>query len=63
MSGYQRPDDTTAGWPDAHIRIICKPFSRAALLARVTEVLAAPSHADISAHADLGARAIPVRRR
>jgi CheY-like chemotaxis protein len=63
MSGYERPDDTTAGWPDAHMQVIGKPFSRAALLARVTEVLAARTSADMSAHADMSADAIPVRRR
>jgi DNA-binding response OmpR family regulator len=63
MSGYERPDETTAGWPDAHTQIICKPFSRAALLARVTEVMAAQTHADMSASEEMSAAAIPVRRR
>lgn len=41
MSGYERPDDVAHGWPGPEVQIIAKPFSRAALLARVTRVLAA----------------------
>jgi PAS domain S-box-containing protein len=41
MSGYERPDGATDGWPGAGAHIIGKPFSRAALLARVTQALAA----------------------
>jgi PAS domain S-box-containing protein len=41
MSGYERPDDLGDGWPDATTQVIGKPFSRAALLARIAQVLAA----------------------
>ena len=45
MSGYDQQGPTGEGWPGQEIQIIGKPFSRAALLARVTQVLA---HADQS---------------
>jgi len=38
MSGYERPDDA-AGWPEPAISVIAKPFSRPALLMRITQVL------------------------
>jgi two-component system, cell cycle sensor histidine kinase and response regulator CckA len=41
MSGYERPADTGDGWPDATTQVIGKPFSRAALLARIAQVMAA----------------------
>ena len=41
MSGYERPGAVTDGWPEAETHIISKPFTRAALLARVSQVLAA----------------------
>jgi len=40
MSGYQPPDDDTADWPAAARQVLAKPFSRAALLGRVIDVLA-----------------------
>jgi PAS domain S-box-containing protein len=40
MSGYERPDDA-AGWPDATTQVITKPFSRAALLMRITQAMTA----------------------
>ncbi len=49
MSGYERPGDLTDSWPGAGIEVIGKPFSRAALLARVTQVLAAPIDVGASA--------------
>jgi two-component system, cell cycle sensor histidine kinase and response regulator CckA len=41
MSGYERPGAVTDSWPEAETHIISKPFTRAALLARVAQVLAA----------------------
>lgn len=45
MSGYERPGDGGSGdgadgWPESGTLVIAKPFTRAALLARVTQVLA-----------------------
>jgi hypothetical protein len=40
MSGYERPADMGDGWPDATTQVIGKPFSRAALLARIAQVIA-----------------------
>ncbi len=40
MSGYEPPADATTGWPNAQAQVISKPFTRGALLARVTQVLA-----------------------
>jgi PAS domain S-box-containing protein len=48
MSGYERPEDAGGSWPGAGTQIIGKPFSRAALLARVAQVLAAPLDAGAS---------------
>jgi len=39
MSGYERPGGED-GWPEPGTQVIAKPFSRAALLARVTHLLA-----------------------
>ena len=39
MSGYERPDHAAAGWPDADVPVIGKPFSRASLLATVSQLL------------------------
>ena len=39
MSGYERPGDGADDWPEPETAVIDKPFSRAALLARVTQVL------------------------
>jgi CheY-like chemotaxis protein len=41
MSGYGREGPLTESWPDIETQVIAKPFSRAALLARVSEALAA----------------------
>jgi two-component system cell cycle sensor histidine kinase/response regulator CckA len=51
MSGYQRPGggEPSAGmygWPKSGTPVIGKPFTRAALLARITQVLADDTHAD-----------------
>jgi PAS domain S-box-containing protein len=46
MSGYEQPDADVAGWPQSGTQVISKPFSRAALLARVTQVLAVGPVAD-----------------
>jgi hypothetical protein len=40
MSGYERQSIAGEGWPDPGTEIISKPFSRAALLTRVTAMLA-----------------------
>ena len=40
MSGYERRGIGGEGWPDPGTEIISKPFSRAALLTRVTQMLA-----------------------
>jgi PAS domain S-box-containing protein len=40
MSGYDQHASTGEGWPDQEAQIVGKPFSRAALLARVTQLLA-----------------------
>jgi PAS domain S-box-containing protein len=40
MSGYERQSIAGEGWPDPGTEIISKPFSRAALLTRVTQMLA-----------------------
>jgi CheY-like chemotaxis protein len=45
MSGYERPGAVTDSWPEAETQIISKPFTRAALLARVAQVLAAETGA------------------
>ncbi|MGD0607340.1 MAG: response regulator [Streptosporangiaceae bacterium] len=44
MSGYE-PAATAEGWPEPGAQIIGKPFSRAALLARVNHMLMAGVHA------------------
>ncbi len=56
MSGYQRPGGGgpgggeqsagTGAWPESGTPVIEKPFTRAALLARITQVLADDAHAD-----------------
>jgi two-component system, cell cycle sensor histidine kinase and response regulator CckA len=54
MSGYEQQDATAEGWPDPAAQIIAKPFSRAVLLARVTQML--------TADADAGASELPRQR-
>src|ERR1700676_3761359 len=39
MSGYERPGAGEDGWPEPGTQVIAKPFSRAALLARVAQLL------------------------
>ena len=56
MSGYEQQAASAESWPEPGTQVIAKPFSRAALLARVTQALAA----DI-ATADTGQRAQPAR--
>ena len=41
MSGYDRPDVAGAGGVDPFAQIISKPFSRPALLAKVSQILTA----------------------
>jgi two-component system cell cycle sensor histidine kinase/response regulator CckA len=53
MSGYEQ-GVTAAGWPDPGAQIIAKPFSRAELLARVTQLL--------TAEANPGAGEVPEQR-
>ena len=48
MSGYER-HGAAAGWPGPETQIIVKPFTRAALLARVTRALADSAGEDSSA--------------
>jgi CheY-like chemotaxis protein len=45
MSGYEQLGASGEGWPDPGAQVIGKPFTRAALLARVTQVLAATADA------------------
>ncbi len=40
MSGYEQPGAAEAGWPGPAAQVIGKPFSRAALLAAVTQMMA-----------------------
>jgi len=41
MSGYEQQGGTGEGWPEPGAQVISKPFSRAALLARVSQLLTA----------------------
>jgi two-component system, cell cycle sensor histidine kinase and response regulator CckA len=43
MSGYERPPDASETWPGEGVQVIGKPFSRAALLATVSELLSISS--------------------
>jgi PAS domain S-box-containing protein len=45
MSGYEQQGVTGEGWPDQGAHVIGKPFSRAALLAAVTQMLTADTEA------------------
>ena len=47
MSGYERQESTADEWPGPGAQVIGKPFSRAALLARVTQLLTANAGADV----------------
>jgi hypothetical protein len=46
MSGYERQGTAAEGWPDQETQVISKPFSRGALLARVTQALAVGDRAE-----------------
>ena len=48
MSGYERQAISQEVWPDPGTQVIAKPFSRAALLARVTQALAGNNDASDS---------------
>jgi two-component system, cell cycle sensor histidine kinase and response regulator CckA len=39
MSGYERPPEASETWPGESLQVIAKPFSRAALLATVSQLL------------------------
>jgi len=54
MSGYEQQEATAEDWPGPGAQVIGKPFSRAALLARVTQML--------TADADPGASVLPRQR-
>jgi CheY-like chemotaxis protein len=41
MSGYQQPGPILDGWPGPDAQVLDKPFSRATLLAKVSQLLAA----------------------
>jgi two-component system, cell cycle sensor histidine kinase and response regulator CckA len=51
MSGYERRGTAAGTWPHPARDVIAKPFSRAALLARVSRALAADSGAEVIAKA------------
>jgi CheY-like chemotaxis protein len=48
MSGYELQEATAEDWPGPEAQVLGKPFSRAALLARVTRLLAADAGAGAS---------------
>jgi len=48
MSGYEQQEAVVGDWPEPGAQVIGKPFSRAALLARVTQMLAADTGAGVS---------------
>jgi CheY-like chemotaxis protein len=48
MSGYEQQEATAGDWPGPEAHVIGKPFSRAALLARVTQLLTADAGAGAS---------------
>jgi hypothetical protein len=54
MSGYEQLEATAEDWPGPEAQVISKPFSRAALLARVTQALTADT--------DAGASELPKQR-
>jgi PAS domain S-box-containing protein len=47
MSGYEQQESTAGEWPGPGAQVIGKPFSRAALLARVTQLLTASPGAGV----------------
>jgi hypothetical protein len=48
MSGYEQREATAEDWPGLEAPVIGKPFSRAALLAAVTQALTADAGAGAS---------------
>ena len=48
MSGYEQQEAAAGDWPEPGTQVIGKPFSRAALLARVTQMLTAAAGAGVS---------------
>ncbi len=50
MSGYERQASSAESWPQPGTQVIAKPFSRAALLARVAQALAADIGAGDTGH-------------
>jgi CheY-like chemotaxis protein len=48
MSGYEQQEATAEDWPGPGAKVIGKPFSRAALLARVSQMLTANADPDAS---------------
>ena len=48
MSGYEQQEAAAGDWPEPGAQVIGKPFSRAALLARVTQMLTAGAGAGVS---------------
>jgi two-component system cell cycle sensor histidine kinase/response regulator CckA len=54
MSGYDRPDTDSAGWPQAGSQVVTKPFSRSSLLARIAQALAADTGPADTGPADTG---------
>jgi CheY-like chemotaxis protein len=62
MSGYEQQEAAPGDWPEAGAQIIGKPFSRAVLLARVSQLLTAAADADADADADAGAAVLPQQR-
>ena len=59
MSGYEQPGASGPGWPGPGAQVIGKPFTRAALLAKVTQMLAAAP--GVSAGGQPGQQARPER--
>jgi two-component system, cell cycle sensor histidine kinase and response regulator CckA len=60
MSGYDQPASGAGGWPGAAALFVAKPFSRAALLARITQALATGSNAE--GQAEQSPQLVRVRR-
>jgi PAS domain S-box-containing protein len=63
MSGYERPGADAESWPAPGTQVIGKPFSRAALLARVTQLLAEDIGRDQVEQPEQPERLVRVRRR
>jgi two-component system, cell cycle sensor histidine kinase and response regulator CckA len=63
MSGYERGGGAAGNWPHPVRDVIAKPFSRAALLARVSRALAADIGGDVTGEPDQAVAARSGRRR